>query len=97
MSSEPITLRRKRLAHRSRYRGCLEADLILGRFADVHLPHLDSSQLDRYEALLEESDADLLAWISGARPAPARHDHGVLALLRGIRFDPTSEASQARL
>ena len=83
--SESITVRRKRLIYQSRYRGCLESDLLLGRFADRYVMTLDVVQLDRYEALLQESDHDLLAWISGRAPVPARHDHEVLDLLR--RFD----------
>lgn len=84
MTESPET-RSKRLLHRSRYRGVLEADLLLGRFAQAHLASLTPAQLDRYEALLEESDADLLAWIGGRRRAPARHDHDVLAMLRGFQ------------
>lgn len=87
--AEPTTLRKKRLRHRSLYRGCRESDLIFAAFAERHLNGLGPQQLDRYEALLDESDADLLAWIVGARPAPAAHDHDVLALLRGIRLRPT--------
>ena len=83
--SESITVRRKRLIYQSRYRGRLESDLLLGRFADRYVMTLDVVQLDRYEALLQESDHDLLAWISGRMPVPARHDHEVLDLLR--RFD----------
>ncbi|MGI9490981.1 MAG: succinate dehydrogenase assembly factor 2, partial [Geminicoccaceae bacterium] len=48
--SEPITVRRKRLIHRSRYRGCREADMIFGKFADAHVQAMDVSALDRYEA-----------------------------------------------
>ena len=73
---------------RSRYRGFLEIDLVLGRFAAAHLDGLDEGQLDRYEALLGESDQDLFAWISGRRRAPARHENDVLDMLR--RFDPSS-------
>jgi antitoxin CptB len=84
--SEPITVRRKRLLYRSRYRGCLESDLLLGGFADQYLMTLDRRQLDRYEALLDESDPDLLAWVFGRRPAPPRHDHDVLHLLRSFQL-----------
>ena len=84
MPESPET-RKKRLLHRSRYRGVLEADLLFGRFADVHLHGLTPGQLDRYEALLDESDADLLAWVTGRRPVPARHDNDVLAMLRGFQ------------
>jgi antitoxin CptB len=86
--SESITVRRKRLIYQSRYRGRLESDLLFGRFADRYLPSLDAGQLDRYEALLQESDHDLFAWISGRAPVPPRHDHEVFALLR--RFDLTA-------
>ena len=84
MPESPET-RKKRLLHRSRYRGVLEADLLFGRFADAHLQGLTPGQLDRYEALLDESDADLLAWVTGRRPVPARHDNDVLAMLRGFQ------------
>lgn len=80
--SEPITTRRKRLIHRSRYRGCREADLIFGRFADAHVDAMDQDALDRYEALIEESDQDLLAWLTGREAVPARHDNDIFDLLK---------------
>jgi antitoxin CptB len=64
----------------------LEGDLLLGRFADRHLAGLEGAELDRYEALLEESDQDLFAWISGQAPVPARHDHELFHLLRTCRY-----------
>ena len=83
---ESLTIRRKRLLHQSRYRGRREGDLLLGGFADRYLASLSAAQLDRYEALLQESDQDLLAWISGRQPAPERHDHDVLRLLQDFRL-----------
>lgn len=86
---ESIAVRRKRLLYQSRYRGRLESDLLLGGFAARHLQALNPAQLDRYEALLEESDHDLLAWISGREPVPERHDTDVFRLLRDFRLvDP---------
>ena len=87
--SEPITVRRKRLLYRSRYRGCLESDLLFGGFADQYLMTLDRRQLDRYDALLDESDHDLLAWMLGRSPVPPEHDHDVFHLLRDYRRVPT--------
>ena len=84
--SEPLPIRRKRLLHQSRYRGRLEGDLLLGRFAARHLAGLDRVGLDRYEALLGESDQDLLDWVSGRTPVPARHDHDLFRRLRTFRF-----------
>lgn len=53
----------KRLRMRSWRRGTKEMDLILGPFADQRLAGLEAALLDRYEALLEENDQDLYAWI----------------------------------
>jgi antitoxin CptB len=79
---ESVTVRRKRLLYQSRYRGRLEGDLLLGGFADRHLASLSAGQLDRYEALMQESDLDLLAWITGQQPVPERHNHDVFRLLQ---------------
>ena len=89
--SEPTAIRRKRLLHQSRYRGRLESDLLLGRFASAHLAGLDRAQLDRYEALLAESDQDLFAWISGQEPVPPRHDPDVFHRLRAFRLGHPSD------
>lgn len=80
-----VIVRRKRLLYRSRYRACLEGGLLFGGFAERHLASLDATQLDRYEALLGESDPDLLAWIGGQQAVPKRHDHDVFRLLQGFR------------
>lgn len=58
--------RLKRLRIRSWRRGTREMDLILGPYADGPLADLDDAALAAYEALLEEADPDLYAWVSGA-------------------------------
>jgi antitoxin CptB len=84
--SETREMRCKRLVHRSRYRGAKESDLLFGQFAARHLGTLDDAQLDRYEALLDEPDQDVLAWIYGRLPMPTQHDNDVFRLLRA--FEP---------
>jgi len=74
-------IRRKRLSFRSWHRGTQESDLILGRFADAHLAGFDDGQLDRYEALLDCTDADIFDWVSGRAEPPPEHDHDVTRLL----------------
>ena len=86
--SETQDVRRKRLIHRSRYRGVKESDLLFGQFAATYLPLLNDEQLNRYEALLDESDQDILAWVYGRAPSPPRHDHDVFDMLR--KFEPTA-------
>jgi antitoxin CptB len=85
--SEAQEIRRKRLLHRSRYRGVKESDLLFGQFAANWLGLLDDAQLDRYEALLDAPDQDLLAWVYGRAPVPIHHDNDVFRLLKS--FEPT--------
>ena len=76
------TARHKRLLFQSTHRGMKETDTLLGGFARAHLAELDAAQLDRFEALLEQSDADLFDWITGKAPVPAEFENDVMALLK---------------
>ena len=76
------TIRRKRILFRCRHRGSKESDLLLGRFAENHIPDFDATQLGRLESLLENDDPSLYAWITGRRPVPPRYDSDVMALLK---------------
>lgn len=72
-------IRLKRLTYRSWHRGCKETDLILGRFADLHLASASPKLLDAFERLLDEDDADIWAWLTG-KEAPEEY-RAVLELL----------------
>ncbi|MDC9826067.1 succinate dehydrogenase assembly factor 2 [Devosia sp. ZB163] len=61
-------------------------DLLLGPYADARLVEMDGSELDRFEAILEELDTDLLKWLTGQEPAPADADHALLADLLRFRI-----------
>lgn len=78
---EPIETRRKRLIFRSWHRGTRETDLILGSFADKHLPDFDKAQLDQYEALLTNGDPDIYDWMTGRTAPPAEYDTDILRML----------------
>lgn len=86
--SESLENRRKRLVFRSWHRGMREMDLLIGSFADAHVPGFDHERLDRYEALLELSDPDLYNWYAGREPLPAEHDNDVMRLLMQFRYTP---------
>jgi antitoxin CptB len=77
-------VRCRRLLFRCWHRGTQENDLILGAFAETSLARLDSTQLDRFEALLDCPDTDLFDWIVGGIRPPPEHDHDVMRLLRGF-------------
>lgn len=71
--------RRKRLLYRATHRGTKEADTIVGGFFSEVTATLPESELPGAEALLEELDLDLLDWLMGRTPVPAR--------LNGTLFD----------
>jgi antitoxin CptB len=91
MDDDPAEIQRRRLRFRSWHRGTREADLMLGRFADVHLVHFSLDQLDRYAALLEKSDPEIYDWITGRAVVPQAVDTDVFRLLKNFKFhDATS-------
>lgn len=83
--SESLELRRRRLIFRSVRRGTKESDMVIGGFAKRHLEDLDAEQLDRFEALLECNDPDILGWVIGLEAPPPQHDTDVLALLKRFK------------
>jgi antitoxin CptB len=70
LSTHGLDPRRKRLLYRAWHRGTREMDLIMGRFADAHLPQLTDIELDEFELLIEVPDPDLYAALTGARSLP---------------------------
>ena len=74
-----LKTRRKQIIYRANHRGIKEMDILLGRFADAHADRMDAAELDRLEALMEESDRDLLSWFTGEKEPPAN--------VRGELFD----------
>jgi antitoxin CptB len=83
---EGTETRRKRLFYQSSHRGTKESDLLLGAFAAAHLADFAPAQLDRYEAMLGESDKDLFDWIAGRAVPPAEKMTDVLTLLLSFRY-----------
>jgi antitoxin CptB len=65
--------RRKRLLYRASHRGTREADRLVGGFAETYLEGLGTVELDQFEALIEESDVDLVDWLMGRRAPPDAH------------------------
>lgn len=63
-------------------------DLLMGGFADAHVNTFTADQLDKYEALLDVNDPELMAWVFGRKPIPAEHDHDVMRLLLNFQFTP---------
>lgn len=66
----PRDLWLKRLRYRSWHRGCKETDLVLGRYCDARIETLDEAALSRFEAMLDEEDSDIWAWLTDKTPCP---------------------------
>lgn len=67
---ENLSDRGKKNLFRAWHRGTREADLLMGRFADVFLPKATDADLDQFEALLSETDPDIYDWITGRLSLP---------------------------
>ena len=83
---DPLANRRKRLLYQSRHRGTQEADLLIGGFAEQYLGALTGAQLDTYERLLDESDVDLVNWLTGRAPVPDDVQSDVFKLLMNFKL-----------
>ena len=77
--------RRKKLRLRSWRRGMKEMDLIMGTFADENIADLTEAELDEFEALGNEPDQQVYAWITGAEQVPKKYDTALFARIRSTR------------
>lgn len=78
--------RLKRLRFRAHHMGTNENDILFGTFADKHLHELTTDQLDQFEALLDENDPNLFAWVTGLKPPPADLDTDVLQMIKNFNL-----------
>lgn len=61
---------RKRLIYRSKQRGWLEVDLLLGSFASEYAAGFSDAEVAQYERILNMETLDIFKFISGQVPAP---------------------------
>ena len=79
---------RRRLLFQSKHRGVKELDLILGRFAEVHLAGFGMAELQQFAVLLAEPDPDIYDWLVGRVPLPPRLQNRVTHLLLAFGIAP---------
>lgn len=65
-------VRIRRLKFRAWRRGTREADYLMGGFFDRHHAGWTEADVAWFEALLDEDDADVMAWALGTQDAPSR-------------------------
>ena len=76
--------RRKRLLFRSWHRGMREMDMLLGRFADLHVDTFSARQLALFEEILDHVDPEIYAWLSGREPVPSAMASDVMRMLKNF-------------
>ena len=86
-------IRQRKLGFRACHRGILEMDIVFTAFVKNHLGELNHKELDLFETLLEESDHDLLLWVSGALEPPAAMNNQVMERLKTIALKPEDYSS----
>lgn len=76
--------RLKRLNFRAHHMGSNENDILFGDFAEKYLKTLSPEQVDRFEALIAETDTDLFNWVTGKQDVPERLDHDVMVMMKAF-------------
>nr|XP_024399322.1 succinate dehydrogenase assembly factor 2, mitochondrial-like isoform X2 [Physcomitrium patens] len=73
-----------RILYRSRQRGYLELDLLLGKWAEDNINNLDENRLQELVDLLEGENPDLWNWLTGQAEVPAAlAENSVFAAIKG--------------
>jgi antitoxin CptB len=94
LSSSALDERRRRILFRAWRRGVREMDLVMGRFADVHLPTMSEAELAEFERLLDVPDPQVFAWVIGGERPPREFDTPLFARLCGLKRETPTSAGE---
>ena len=61
---------RRRLLYRSKQRGWLEMDIMLGNWAAANLPRLQEAELQQFQEVIDMENPDLYKYLTGQVPVP---------------------------
>jgi antitoxin CptB len=78
--------RLKRLRFRASHRGVREADLMVGGYFERWHSAWSEEEIGWFEALLDEQDADILAWAMGTAAVPARWQGEMMRRLQSLDY-----------
>ncbi|EFJ42569.1 hypothetical protein VOLCADRAFT_66963 [Volvox carteri f. nagariensis] len=85
-----------KLLYRSKQRGFLELDLLIGLWAEVNIPKMDFAELKQMALVLEEENPDLFKWLTGQLQPPDRMSgNAVFEALRRHVAQQLSETAPA--
>lgn len=87
-------LRRKRLIYRSKQRGWLEVDLLLGTWAVENVMQLSVQEMDEYEKILNMETIDIFNYVNGKDEPPEEINNSMLKRLQEYAMSaPLGKAS----
>lgn len=78
----------KKLLYQSCNRGCKETDLIIGQFAKQNIEKMTDDELQIFEHILQQNDADLYDWYVKKKPVPEENLSTVMTQI--LKFDPSA-------
>jgi antitoxin CptB len=76
----------KRLHWRAHHRGTREADMLVGGFFDAHHASWTAEERALFAAMLDEQDADIMAWAFGTAEAPERFAGPMITAMRKLDY-----------
>lgn len=80
---QQLTSRQRRAIYRSKQRGLLELDILLGQWAVRHVPHMTSEHdLRKLEILLDQDSPYLLNWVLNKSKPPPQIDSDFIESLQ---------------
>ncbi len=74
------------LKYRAWHRGTREADFMIGGFFDRYAHAWNEAELAWFEALVEEDDADIMAWALGTLAVPDEYAGAQMELMRKLDY-----------
>ena len=72
---------RRRLLYRSKQRGWLEMDIMIGDWAAQNLQSLDAAELQQFQEVIDMENPDLFRWLTGQADVPAEVNNRVLDMM----------------
>ncbi|OQR83814.1 hypothetical protein THRCLA_23121, partial [Thraustotheca clavata] len=91
---DAVVANRKRVIYRSKQRGWLEVDLLLGRWASENVMSLSNEELRQYEDILNRETIDIFNFISGKDTVPPEIDTPMMKRLQDYcKTSPLGKAS----
>jgi antitoxin CptB len=86
MTSDRHEARLGRIKFRAWHRGTREADYMIGCFFDRFHESWGEAEIAWFEALLDEEDHDILAWVLRTEPAPERYAGAQMARMQQLDY-----------